>query len=111
MRTDREERDGVLLRGLGRGIRAGRLPVERVLAEVGPAETVLTHLPLDDGPTRKALVDLLDHLPDTLRRRTGQLLTTPDGLESLRCQLAEAEAPEALTAYLTASAGSPTPTS
>ncbi|QRX89822.1 hypothetical protein [Streptomyces noursei] len=60
--TDREERDGVLLRGLGRGIRAGRLPVERVLAEVGPAETVLTHLPLDHGPTRKALTDLLDAL-------------------------------------------------
>ncbi|MGV4925721.1 hypothetical protein K2224_18855 [Streptomyces sp. BHT-5-2] len=60
--TDREERNGVLRHALERGILAGRLPVERVLAEVGPAGTVLAHLPLDHGPTRKALTDLLDTL-------------------------------------------------
>ncbi|WP_438489835.1 hypothetical protein [Streptomyces sp. S186] len=57
--TDREERNGVLCHALERGILAGRLPVERVLAEVGPAEAVLAHLPLDHGPTRKSLTDLL----------------------------------------------------
>ncbi|MYT32605.1 MULTISPECIES: hypothetical protein [unclassified Streptomyces] len=63
--TDREERNGVLYHALERGILAGRLPVKRVLAEVGPAEAVLAHLPLDHGPTRKALTDLLDALgPD-----------------------------------------------
>ncbi|MGW2632033.1 hypothetical protein ACWC2K_22215 [Streptomyces chattanoogensis] len=47
---------------LGPGIRAGRLSVERVLAEVTPAEAVLDSLPYDHEPTRKALADLLGRL-------------------------------------------------
>ncbi|MFF2807163.1 hypothetical protein ACFVT2_08255 [Streptomyces sp. NPDC058000] len=60
--TDRNERNAVFLYGLEPAIRTGRLSVERVLAEVGPAEAVLTYLPLDHEPTRKALAHLLDAL-------------------------------------------------
>ncbi|ARF55278.1 hypothetical protein [Streptomyces gilvosporeus] len=52
----------LLSESLGRGIRAGRLPVERVLAEVTPAEAVLDALPYDHEPTRKALGTLLARL-------------------------------------------------
>ena len=47
---------------IGRGIRTGRLPVDRVLAEVTPAAEVLSALPCDHEPTRKALAGLLDRL-------------------------------------------------
>ncbi|MFE1173516.1 hypothetical protein [Streptomyces sp. NPDC058773] len=47
---------------LGKGIRTGRLPVDRVLAEVRPAAEVLSELPYDHEPTRKALAGLLDRL-------------------------------------------------
>ncbi|MFB6602008.1 hypothetical protein ACFCXR_03150 [Streptomyces noursei] len=57
-----DERKALFLYGLEPGIRAGRLSVERVLAEVGPAEAVLTYLPLDHEPTRKALAHHLDAL-------------------------------------------------
>ncbi|MFI9046451.1 hypothetical protein [Streptomyces sp. NPDC053427] len=42
-----------------RGIREGRLPVDRVLAEVAPAVKVLGALPYDHEPTRTALTALL----------------------------------------------------
>ncbi|MFI9046452.1 hypothetical protein [Streptomyces sp. NPDC053427] len=41
------------------GIRAGRLPVDRVLNELTPAREVLDMLPYDHEPTRKAVADLL----------------------------------------------------
>lgn len=47
---------------LGRGLRTGRLPVDRLLAEVRPAAEVLSALPYDHEPTRKALAGLLDRL-------------------------------------------------
>ncbi|MFI5521115.1 hypothetical protein [Streptomyces platensis] len=47
---------------LGRGLRTGRLPVDRVLAEVTPAPEVLAALPYDHEPTRKALAGLLGRL-------------------------------------------------
>ncbi|WP_327689357.1 hypothetical protein [Streptomyces tubercidicus] len=47
---------------LGRGIRTGRLPVDRVLAEVAPAAEVLSALPYDHEPTRKTLAGLLGRL-------------------------------------------------
>ncbi|MCF3143395.1 hypothetical protein [Streptomyces platensis] len=47
---------------LGRGLRTGRLPVDRLLAEVTPAVEVLSALPYDHEPTRKALAGLLDRL-------------------------------------------------
>ncbi|MEU7638521.1 hypothetical protein AB0C11_20870 [Streptomyces sp. NPDC039016] len=60
--ADDDERNAVFFFGLEPGIRTGRLSVERVLAEVAPAEAVLTYLPLDHEPTRKALAHLLDAL-------------------------------------------------
>ncbi|GGX37953.1 hypothetical protein GCM10010341_69980 [Streptomyces noursei] len=59
------------------------------------------------GPDAVREILAMDHLPASLRRRTEELPTTPDGPEGLRCQLAEAESPAALTAYLTAPAGRP----
>ncbi|MFI9046450.1 hypothetical protein [Streptomyces sp. NPDC053427] len=47
---------------LERGIAEGRLPVDRVLTEVAPAETVLNALPYGHEPTRKALAGLLTRL-------------------------------------------------
>ncbi|MEV0370826.1 hypothetical protein AB0I10_13495 [Streptomyces sp. NPDC050636] len=47
---------------LGRGIREGWLPVDRVLTEVRPVDEVLRALPYDHEPTRKALAGLLTRL-------------------------------------------------
>ncbi|MFG2137419.1 hypothetical protein [Streptomyces sp. NPDC048650] len=52
----------ILHHTLGRGIREGWLPVERVLTEVRPAAYVLDTLPYDHEPTRKALAALLTPL-------------------------------------------------
>ncbi|ARF55279.1 hypothetical protein [Streptomyces gilvosporeus] len=66
---------------LGRGIREGWFPLDRVLTEVSPAPEVLRALPYDHEPTRKALADLLAPLGTdpvnwltcyaALRRATG----------------------------------------
>ncbi|MFF4949890.1 hypothetical protein [Streptomyces chattanoogensis] len=52
----------VYCRTLSDGLRAGRLPVERLLAEAIPAEDVLWHLPDDHEPTRRALTGLVARL-------------------------------------------------
>ncbi|MFJ5674838.1 hypothetical protein [Streptomyces sp. NPDC093097] len=63
---------------LDRGVRAGWLPADRLLTELSPAAEVLTALPYDHAPTRRAVGTLLAPLGTdpvnwlTLYARTGR---------------------------------------
>lgn len=57
--AEAEAREISLSHTLTRGIREGRLSLDRVLTEMTPAADVLSALPYDHEPTRKAVADLV----------------------------------------------------